>query len=58
MFKGKRTTTDENGSRHTIADIGSVPVDCTIAKHYGWPYKRIKGPQLKPGTSIQWLLHT
>lgn len=35
MFKGKRTTTDENGFRHTVSDIGSVPIDCTIAKHYG-----------------------
>lgn len=35
MFKGKCTATDGNGSRHTIADIESVPIDCTIAKHCG-----------------------
>lgn len=35
MFKGKRTTTDGKGSRHTVSDIESVPIDCTIAKNYG-----------------------
>lgn len=30
MFKDKRTTTDEKGSRHTVADTESVPIDCTI----------------------------